>query len=168
IMNIINSKLDSYWHKIIILCAIIVSAFTLYTSIFGTLAGPVQKSIHLFLITPIAFYFYPQKSLDKEQPLYIINLVFKIAITVITVITIAEYYLKWESLFISAPSTSEMTLGIIGIVLMLEVTRRSIGWSLPIISIIFLVYAYFGPFFPQVMQHKGFSITEIAQWTFYG
>ena len=46
------------------------------------------------------------------------------------------------------PLTIDWVMGTIMIVLMLEATRRSVGWPLPIIAIVLMAYALYGPRFP--------------------
>src|SRR5699024_8389712 len=50
---------------------------------------------------------------------------------------------------------------IITIVIMLEVARRSIGIFIPILSVLALVYAVFGPHFPGVFGHAGFTMERL-------
>ncbi|MBN8965643.1 MAG: TRAP transporter large permease subunit, partial [Rhizobiales bacterium] len=60
------------------------------------------------------------------------------------------------------PTTLDTTLGIVFIVLLLEATRRTTGWIVPVISIGFLAYAYFGPSLPQPWTHRGFDVGQIV------
>jgi TRAP transporter 4TM/12TM fusion protein len=43
------------------------------------------------------------------------------------------------------------------VVLLLEATRRAMGWPLPIIAMIFMAYALAGPVFPGLFKHSGAS-----------
>ncbi|MBR7518578.1 hypothetical protein KC217_23195, partial [Mycobacterium tuberculosis] len=55
------------------------------------------------------------------------------------------------------PTTLDVVMGSLAIILMLEATRRSIGWGLPVIALITIVYALFGPWFPGIFLHPGAS-----------
>lgn len=59
------------------------------------------------------------------------------------------------------PLPEELILGAALIFLILEGTRRSIGWILPAIAIAFLVYGYAGPSMPAPFDHRGFSANRI-------
>src|SRR5699024_1699848 len=61
-----------------------------------------------------------------------------------------------------SPSTATLVVGTIVIILTLEVTRRALGWALPILSILALIYAFFGENLPLLIQHSGFSFEEIV------
>ncbi len=55
----------------------------------------------------------------------------------------------------------------VGLILVLEATRRAIGITLPILALLFLLYAGFGQFMPDwLFPHKGYSLQRIASQTF--
>ncbi len=57
---------------------------------------------------------------------------------------------------------SDVIISIIGLILLLEATRRALGPPLTIIASLFLLYTYFGPYMPEVLIHKGHNLTKIA------
>ena len=58
-------------------------------------------------------------------------------------------------------------IGGIGLLLILEATRRSIGLTLPLLSLAFLLYAGFGQFMPDwLFPHRGYSVQRIVSQTF--
>ena len=58
-------------------------------------------------------------------------------------------------------------IGGFGLVLILEATRRSIGMTLPLLSLAFLLYASFGQFMPDwLFPHRGYSLQRIISQTF--
>ena len=60
------------------------------------------------------------------------------------------------------PNQIDIVLGIIFMVLLLEATRRTTGWIVPVVALAFLAYAYFGPYLPQPWTHRGFDIGQIV------
>ena len=61
----------------------------------------------------------------------------------------------------------DYVVGGIGLVLVLEATRRSIGIALPLLSFVFLLYASFGQFMPDwLFPHRGYSLQRIVSQTF--
>jgi len=64
------------------------------------------------------------------------------------------------------PTRWDVFFGSIALVGLLEVTRRTTGWALPILAILFLVYAYFGSYMPGALWHKGYSIERIISYVF--
>ena len=60
----------------------------------------------------------------------------------------------------------ELIIGAIGILTLLEATRRAIGLPLVIIAICFLLFSYFGKYAPDIISHGGLSIKRLVgfQW----
>lgn len=61
------------------------------------------------------------------------------------------------------PTPEELVLGLALILLILEATRRTVGWILPAISLLFLAYGYAGSgwLIPDAFEHRGFTLSRI-------
>ena len=55
------------------------------------------------------------------------------------------------------PTTGDFIVGLIGTLLVLEITRRTAGLALPIIAVIFILYCFVGPWLPGVLAHRGYD-----------
>ena len=89
-----------------------------------------------------------------------LDIIFIVGSVLAIVYWIIEYpYLNERA---GAENSQDFIISVIGVLISLEVARRVLGWSLALIGIFFLLYAYFGPYMPDVIQHGGFSIKEIA------
>ena len=66
----------------------------------------------------------------------------------------------------ATPTTTDIVLGIVTIGLVLEATRRTSGWVLPITALVFLAYGYYGPLLDRVgldlIAHRGYSIARLV------
>jgi TRAP transporter 4TM/12TM fusion protein len=61
----------------------------------------------------------------------------------------------------------DIVVGVVGLVLVLEATRRAIGWALPVLALIFLLYAGFGSMLPGwLFPHRGYTLERIVSQTF--
>ncbi len=60
------------------------------------------------------------------------------------------------------PTTLDMVLGIALILLVVEATRRTSGWVMPIIIAGFIVYAVVGPWLPSPWTHRGYDASRIV------
>jgi TRAP transporter 4TM/12TM fusion protein len=68
-------------------------------------------------------------------------------------------------------STLDMLAGILLMALILEVSRQAVGLALPIIAVVFILYALAGPMLPPLIAHKGYDlgyITSYVAWTSEG
>jgi TRAP transporter 4TM/12TM fusion protein len=62
----------------------------------------------------------------------------------------------------TSPDRTDVILGVIFIVLLLEATRRTTGWIVPVVAIAFMAYAYFGPYLPPPWTHRGFDVAQLV------
>ncbi|MBX9773365.1 MAG: TRAP transporter fused permease subunit [Xanthobacteraceae bacterium] len=62
----------------------------------------------------------------------------------------------------TVPNQTDVILGTIFIVLLLEATRRTIGWIVPAVSLAFIAYAMAGPYLPPPWTHRGFGIDQLV------
>lgn len=67
---------------------------------------------------------------------------------------------------VGAPIQQDFVVAVIGLMLLLEATRRALGPALMIVASLFLVYTVLGPYMPSIIAHKGNSLSEIVnhQW----
>ena len=67
---------------------------------------------------------------------------------------------------VGAPIMQDYVVAVIGIMILLEATRRALGPALMIVASVFLLYTVLGPQMPSIIAHKGNSLSEIVnhQW----
>ena len=66
-----------------------------------------------------------------------------------------------------AYTEADVVVAIIGVFLVLEATRRAVGWALPILAMVFLAYAFAGSWLPDwLFPHKGYDLSRVASQTF--
>jgi TRAP transporter 4TM/12TM fusion protein len=79
---------------------------------------------------------------------------------------VTAYYVAWVfddlAFRVGNPSTIDLVMGTALIALLLEATRRAMGWPLPVIALLFMSYAFFGQSMPGVLQHPGASWPNIV------
>ncbi len=59
-------------------------------------------------------------------------------------------------------TTAETAVSIVGMLLVLEITRRVLGISLVIVSAVFSLYVFLGPMLPDLISHRGFSLNRFV------
>src|SRR5690606_21223879 len=57
-------------------------------------------------------------------------------------------------------TSMDLWTGMIGMLLLLEATRRAVGWPMSLLAVFCLVYVFAGPYMPDVLMHKGASISR--------
>ncbi|MCE8037621.1 TRAP transporter permease [Halomonas sp. MCCC 1A11062] len=65
-----------------------------------------------------------------------------------------------------SPILRDVIIGVVGILVLLEATRRALGPPLAIVASIFLLYSLFGPYMPGILAHRGVSLYGLInhQW----
>ncbi len=63
---------------------------------------------------------------------------------------------------VGAPVTQDFVVAVLGLMLLLEATRRALGPALMIVATIFLVYTFLGPYMPDIIAHKGNNLSEVV------
>jgi len=61
----------------------------------------------------------------------------------------------------TTPDRTDVVLGVIFIVLLLEATRRTSGWIMPIVALFFIAYALLGPHLPPPWTHRGYDLPRL-------
>ena len=158
ISKLLNSKALTYFIAAVTLAG---GLFHLYTGGIGTFSSMVQTGTHWLIVFAVVFLLYPKK---RERN------VLDWILTTAAVIIGLYILMTWESRVnkVSAIiSPTEMILGIILILLVLEGSRRCTGNFLMITAVVFLIYAKIGPYLPGIFRHKGYSWHRIISTLCY-
>jgi len=59
------------------------------------------------------------------------------------------------------PTALDIVTACAGLLLLLEATRRTVGWPMAALAVLFLAYSMLGPYMPEVMAHKGASLSRL-------
>ncbi|WP_315923953.1 TRAP transporter permease [Mesorhizobium sp. SP-1A] len=150
---------------------IALSLFHYYTAGFGLLQEMVHRGIHLsfvlglvFLVFPLTKYGYdrqPRSTLLTPLGIPVYDWLLAIA-AVVAVAHVPLIPLDDLAFRVGNPTQVDVILGLTLIVLLLDATRRSVGWPLPIICLIFMGYALFGPYMPSILVHPGNTVSQLV------
>jgi len=58
------------------------------------------------------------------------------------------------------PTQFDLIVAVIGLICLLEATRRALGPPLMVVCGVFIIYTFFGPYMPSVIAHKGASLSK--------
>lgn len=152
------------WQWVVLFLGASLTAFHLYTAFTRTLPSQLQGAIHLGTALGIIFLLFPAKRswrrTQKTVPWYDVVLAFTAMYVTYHKIFFYEQVLLSR---IQGYSVFEIIISIIGILLLLEATRRTVGLPIVIVASIMMLYAVFGNFIPtQILSHPGFSVDRLA------
>jgi TRAP transporter 4TM/12TM fusion protein len=140
---------------------LLFSLFQLFTAYAGAFPDLIQRSIHMAFAIVLGFLMYSATSKSPRNRPSVPDLVSMILGLLVCVYAALNYDRIMMNPGIS--NRWDLVLGIIATVLVLEVTRRILNWILPAIGVLTILYAYFGPYFPDALAHRGFSIDYIFE-----
>ena len=159
-------KINRILNQFAIVCAVCLSIVSLYTAFFGTFETMTQRTMHLTVICVITFFVYRYKFAERKPWLDLgLNLIMA------GFIVAANIYLliNWKELYISPfLGNGGIILGTAAILILLELTRRTVGSSLAVIVLLFLIYTYFGNHIPGFLGHRGYGVERIVVQVFAG
>lgn len=135
--------------------AILMSIFHLYTA--GTIPFDVfvQRSVHLMFVFSMIFLLHP---LNKKN-VSLVDIIF----TILGMFSCIYIFINYTSISMQGGLSIgfQYLIGIMAVLLILEACRRAIGIALPILAIIFILYARFGSYITGIWGHRGLSIERI-------
>lgn len=131
---------------------------------FGVFSATEARSIHLAFALFLAFMAYPATKRSPRDRIPIQDWI----MAIIAASAGAYLFVFYEQLAErpGAPILQDVIVGIIGILLLLEATRRALGPPLTIIASLFLIYSLAGPWMPGILAHRGVSLYGLVnhQW----
>lgn len=142
------------------------SLFQLYASIFQTLPKQILLSIHLGFALSLIFLLFParKKHLHRSS----VGIV-DIILSLLSIGVGAYLPLMLDDIVqrIGIMTPLDFTVGLVAVLLVLEATRRAVGLPITIIASLFLLYAYFGPYMPGFLAHRGVDLEGLVKTMFF-
>lgn len=156
---------DGFWGYIISAICILFAAFQLYTAIFGVLDAHLQRTVHLCFGLALIYLLYPARASWSKKSMHPLDLVFAI----LSVFATMYIWFEYDELVVRAGmnTDTDIMVGIIGIVLVFEAARRTVGWPMITVALIFLAYAFAGPYMPGIMAHRGVGFDELVSHLYF-
>ncbi len=146
---------------IIFTIGILWSLFHFYTAGSGLLTATLQRSAHLSVGLALCFLYYPfskKNDLDYERlPLY------DILLAIAGFVSIFYVFFNYRELAmrVGAPTTSDLFMGGLAVILIILAAHRAFGVVLPIVTLLFLSYPFIGPYLPGIMGHGGYRVVRV-------
>ncbi|MEO9655549.1 TRAP transporter permease [Marinomonas sp.] len=122
------------------------------------------KYIHLAFATFLAFFLFPASKSSSKDSASIVDILLALAAS-----GTCLYLLVFRNELatrMGAPTTADVVVAVVGVITLLEATRRSLGPPLVVVAVVFLTFTFAGQYMPEVISHKGASLNKVAshQW----
>ncbi len=143
------------------LLAVLMSLFHLSTASIGSLPTMEQRSIHLMFVLGLIFL----KTAVRRPGPFGLRDILDVALAVAGMAATIYTFVNWEDLMarVAFPDELDIIMGIVLVAVVLEGTRRELGNAIPIIAIIFIIYALYGNYLPfKEIAHRGYSVERLV------
>lgn len=131
---------------------------------FGILNDTEARAIHLGFALFLTFLAYPALRSSPRDRVPLLDWV----LAVVGGFAGAYLFLFYVQLSgrPGQPTTLDLVTGTVGILLLLEATRRALGLPMVVVACAFIFYTFAGQYMPDVIQHRGASLTKFLnhQW----
>ena len=181
-----SRKLSGWQLKLVGLIAFFWSTFQLWYASplpfvfkFGVLIDLPARAVHLAFALVLCFLVYSPIKKLKNSKFGAVDWLFS-GLSGLCCIYIFFFYVGLvdrNGILLEVPFTAwgqdflfpiELLVGGLGILLLLEATRRAIGPPLVIVATCFLLYSYFGQSMPYLIAHQGLSFNRLVGYQWLG
>lgn len=155
-------ELEGIWAKLVTFLAIGAAAYHLIYAYFHPFFALDHRVLHWAFMSALIFLLYPAtKKSPPKRPSFLDHALLFLSLGLCIWIFYESHEIMKRA---GAYQSLDIIFGSLQILLVLEAGRRSIGWSVPLIAIIFLLYALGGPYLPEILAHKGYSLKRLATY----
>ena len=131
---------------------------------FGVFNATEARSIHLAFAIFLAFMAYPALKRSPRDRIPLTDWV----LALVGAFCAAYLFLFYADLAQrpGSPLLHDVIIGVVGILVLLEATRRALGPPLMIVASVFILYSLLGPYMPGILAHRGVSLYGLInhQW----
>jgi TRAP transporter 4TM/12TM fusion protein len=124
----------------------------------GVFNSTDARSIHLAFAIFLAFTAYPTFKSSPRNYIPIQDWI----VALIGAFCSAYLFIFYDALSQrpGAPIPMDLIVSVVGLIILLEATRRALGPPLMIVAAVFIIYTFFGSYMPDVIAHKGASLSK--------
>lgn len=156
-------SLPGYQLKVFTFIAVFMSVFHIYVLGFSPVTPWVLYTIHLGLGSILILMRYPMKKSAGSQGVTIIDYILIAGVVFSSTYLILEMEALMYRIGV-APTFLDLVVSSILILVVLEITRRTTGLILPILALLFILYAHFGKYLPGFLGHRGYEWDRIISY----
>ena len=158
-------KLNIPWMaRLVMIISVSLALFHLITSFTGPLVTLQHRALHTGVVMALVFLLYPSRKNAPQTRATIIDFL----LAILSIATIVYIFTDYMGIVNRAglPSQNDIIFSLLMVLLVLEGGRRVVGNGLTVLCTLFLLYAYFGPYLPRVVAHRGYQIDDIASYLY--
>ncbi len=149
---------------------VLAACFSLYVIFeINTFSLPPFQERAIYLMFALALCFLGSRPGTTQGERHRFPTLTDFAFAAGSIIACAYIVIDYDGLInrMGTPTTVDIVMGAVGTVCVLEATRRMIGWPMPTVAGVFILYAYYGGYLPTSLGgHGGYSVSRILTQSF--
>lgn len=146
--------------------AVGMSAYHLWTGFLGTPVGEIHFPLHLLLALVVLFLARGSEGPARPLALAWDGLLIGVALAATGYLFVNAEYVTQRMLFVDPLTLTEMILACGLLLVVIEAARRTMGWVLVIVLMVFLGYALLGQYLPGALWHRGYSLEAVLEYSY--
>ncbi|GAB7140630.1 TRAP transporter permease [Deferribacterales bacterium RsTz2092] len=154
---------EPFIKKLFYWTCIIVTLYHLITSFWGTPVVLKHRSLHVAMMLVLSFFMYPSSG-KKMGSVSVLDWGLMLLSAAVPIYVWYDYLGIVERAGI--PSNTDFIMASLLALLVLEASRRMSGWTLPILSVVFIIYGLFGRTMPGLFWHRGYTWEQLSNHFF--
>jgi len=154
----VHNKLSGWLAAFVAAVAVVMSLFHLYTA-YAIVRPEHLRAIHVAFVLLLTFLVFPIGKRFRHRVTW-----WDWLLALGGVATAAYLIAGGDEFFDRSilPTDWDIVFGVLLMALVLEAMRRTTGWILPVVTMSFLAYAFFGPWLPAPWTHKGYELPRLV------
>jgi TRAP transporter 4TM/12TM fusion protein len=159
-----HRRLGGWLARFVTIWAIFTAVFHILVLVFHPIDPWLFRNYHLVLLGVLGFILIPGWGKARDR-VHWSDWVFVVLLMVVG----GYIYFNFEALIWRAgvvPTTTDFFIAVIGVTLVLELVRRASGYALPLLCMVFIAYAFLGPYLPGILHHRGYSLERFFTYIY--
>jgi TRAP transporter 4TM/12TM fusion protein len=151
-------RFKGWWGTFLVLVAVAMSLYHLYAA-YGIVTTNTLRYVHVGFMLFLVFALFPATRGRRNRFSWI-----DLALGLLGIVTVAYAILGGDDFQdrSTMPNQLDLFMGVALVLLVLEAARRSTGWIMPFVCVLFLVYAAVGPQLPAPWTHRGYDLGRLV------
>ena len=158
---------SGFFSTLVTALLIVWTIFQLYFNTLGVMDAITLRAYHALFLLMFTFLFYPSFKKEKRARRFV---PIQDGVLIILAIVVFGYMvLNYKRVAMSGGflNKTDLVMAGISIVLVLEAGRRA-SRNLAVLSVVFLLFNWFGKFVPGILGHSGFTLKRVLSHMFWG
>jgi len=144
-----------------------IAVFYLYTAIFGIMQPRMQRGVHMLFLLPMAFILFPATKKSPTDRPTLLDCALAVASMVPALyVMLMNEPLNMRMVMVSTVSPTEIVLGALNILLVIEAIRRVVVPAMAVLVAAFFAYTYIAPFLSGIFYSRPLRFARLVEMNF--